>query len=495
MKKQIKRFSKSTLAVVLTLCMLLSCVTVGIISTNAAQVDSDSTGDSVFMHYSSTDTGFSSNPTTVGIDSTVTLGSVAKGAFYVRVDNQSGNQKVDNWISSVDLGSNVYDDGTSENGGYKYRRLYFGKAMTNVKFTYSGGKLTVTTEPTYTITTSAGAGGSLEASPTRAAANEQVTLTITPERGKMLDQLTVSGGVTVSGSDNTRTFTMPAQNVTANATFKNATAYTVTANQVTTGEGKIRIAISGAGSATATTGGSASLAAYSGETLTVSTTADSGFTLDKLYVNGSQVTSPHTMTISGNVTISAEFVAGSSYTNEFMAKPDNTIVGNDNLYSNITATFYDYYCDNEIGNGTEKWYTGINQWADAWVGMNGSDYDSHRRRNNTLNAALRDYAYQNGVDYPLYFGSFLGWWNKNIGDYNTNDPENYNFYHIINDSNDISGQESLGGSSKALRGLAGWKDDGTIHNYSSTGTDKNGAAMALFDKAFLSGSNSQHKNE
>ncbi len=515
MKKQIKRFSKSTLAVVLTLCMLLSCVTVGIISTNAAQVDSDSTGANVYLHYSSTDSGFSSNPTTVGIDSTVTLGSVAKGAFYVRVDNQSGNQKVDNWISSVDLGSNVYDDGTSENGGYKYRRLYFGKAMTNVKFTYSGGKLTVTTEPTYTITTSAGAGGSLAVSLANdpnnnpisgSIANEDIKITITPDRGKELDTLTVKGSdntdITVSVSGNTRTFTMPAQNVTATATFRDAESYTVTANQVTVGEGKIRIAISGAGSATATTGGSASLAAYSGETLTVSTTADSGFTLDKLYVNGSQVTSPHTVTISGNVTILAEFVAGSSYPNEFMAKPDNTIVGNDNLYSNITATFYDYYCDNEIGNGTEKWYTGINQWADAWVGMNGSDYNSHRRRNNTLNAALRDYAYQNGVDYPLYFGSFLGWWDygstyMNYDHANTDTMYSaYNFFHVINDSGDIGGGfsgQNLGGSSKALRGLAGWKDDGTIHNYKSTGTDKNGAAMALFDKDFLAGNNTQNK--
>ena len=38
MKTQIKRFSKSTLAVVLTLCMLISCMTVGIVATDAAVV-------------------------------------------------------------------------------------------------------------------------------------------------------------------------------------------------------------------------------------------------------------------------------------------------------------------------------------------------------------------------------------------------------------------------------------------------------------------------
>lgn len=45
MKTQIKRFSKSTLAVVLTLCMLVSCMTVGIIATDAAKVsDSGAVG-------------------------------------------------------------------------------------------------------------------------------------------------------------------------------------------------------------------------------------------------------------------------------------------------------------------------------------------------------------------------------------------------------------------------------------------------------------------
>ena len=38
MKKQIKRFSKSTLAVVLSLCMLLSCAVVGIVATDAANM-------------------------------------------------------------------------------------------------------------------------------------------------------------------------------------------------------------------------------------------------------------------------------------------------------------------------------------------------------------------------------------------------------------------------------------------------------------------------
>lgn len=45
MKKKTRRLSKSAFAIILSLCMLLSCMTVGFIPTDAAQTDSDSTGN------------------------------------------------------------------------------------------------------------------------------------------------------------------------------------------------------------------------------------------------------------------------------------------------------------------------------------------------------------------------------------------------------------------------------------------------------------------
>ncbi len=469
MKKQIKRFSKSTLAVVLTLCMLLSCVTVGIVSTNAAQIDGDSTGATCYLHYSTTDAGMSS-ATTKTLPFSM---SVAKGALYVRVDTNPNNSTGDRLETSTSLTDNIYDDGTSENSGYKYRRLYFGKAMSNVTFSYdeSTKVLSVSGAPTYTITTSADAGGTLSSDKSRATAGETVTLTITPERGKMLDQLTVSGGVTVSGSGNTRTFTMPAQNVTASATFKNASSYTVTANQVTVGQGKIRIAISGAGSATATTGSDATLAAYSGETLTVTAIADGGYTLDKLYVNGSEVSSPYIInSISGDVTVSAEFAAGSTLANDFYATPGSSITGNSDLYSGINATFFDYYTDNETTGG---WYTGINGQTDAWIGG-----ISERQPYKKLNQALSEYAQQNSVQYPVYFGAFNVSGYQDPGYYNSsaNSP---NWGNKINDSN------SLGGDHKSLPGLAGLDINDDMIHYSASNTTANGANMVLFDKNWL----------
>ncbi len=46
MKMNIKHYSKSTLSVVLALCMLLSCLTIGVVPTDAAKVDSEETGSS-----------------------------------------------------------------------------------------------------------------------------------------------------------------------------------------------------------------------------------------------------------------------------------------------------------------------------------------------------------------------------------------------------------------------------------------------------------------
>ena len=45
MKQRFKHFSKSTLSVILAVCMLLSCLTAGIVATNAAKMWSESVGE------------------------------------------------------------------------------------------------------------------------------------------------------------------------------------------------------------------------------------------------------------------------------------------------------------------------------------------------------------------------------------------------------------------------------------------------------------------
>ena len=75
----------------------------------------------------------------------------------------------------------------------------------------------------YDVTVTTPTNGTVTASPTRTTDGTTVTLTIAPSTGYQLSAITVKDSdnqnVTLSGTGNTRTFTMPAKNVTVTATF------------------------------------------------------------------------------------------------------------------------------------------------------------------------------------------------------------------------------------------------------------------------------------
>ena len=75
MKKRIKHLSKSTVSVILTLCMLVSCVTVGLIATDAAQL----TGENRVGAAASEDSEVAAS---VGDDSQVGTGNVIPAGTY-----------------------------------------------------------------------------------------------------------------------------------------------------------------------------------------------------------------------------------------------------------------------------------------------------------------------------------------------------------------------------------------------------------------------------
>ena len=151
-----------------------------------------------------------------------------------------------------------------------------------------------------------------------------------------------------------------------------------------------------------------------------------------------------------------------------------------NLFTGITATFFDYYVDNEVTGG---WLTGI--MAESDYKCSGYTNDPYRTY---INAALSNYA-DNNITYPLYWGN-----NKNINGDNTDATANvhpgdlFNFYLSVNNS------AKLNPPSTAMQGLAGnTLAGGNIHHYKADAADNNGAAMAFFDEDFLSGENSKNK--
>ena len=83
----------------------------------------------------------------------------------------------------------------------------------------------------YQISVNAGANGKASASKTTGVLGETVTVTATPNSGYMVDKITwTPEGGSATDITSSRSFTMPAANVTVNVTFRSALTYTVTFN-------------------------------------------------------------------------------------------------------------------------------------------------------------------------------------------------------------------------------------------------------------------------
>ena len=157
MKTKMKRHSRSVLSVVLALCMLLSCMTAGMIMTDAAKVDGESVGDTTYYLYKGTS---DNSLTQVGALPQNTV-SLAAGLNYINVtrnasswytdyewwenkNNSQGTPKVD-----VSGAKKITFDGINDRnvGSYHpyYLRMYVSKAG-DYNFSYDGSnhKLTIT---------------------------------------------------------------------------------------------------------------------------------------------------------------------------------------------------------------------------------------------------------------------------------------------------------------------------------------------------------------
>ena len=112
-------------------------------------------------------------------------------------------------------------DLSTEDGGTTWTFTVTAEDGTTEMYTI---QVTIAPLPAYTVTVAASSHGSVTVNPTSAAAGEMVTLTIAPETGYTLSGLNVADAngtaITVNGSENTYTFTMPDSAVTVAATFR-----------------------------------------------------------------------------------------------------------------------------------------------------------------------------------------------------------------------------------------------------------------------------------
>ena len=156
---------------------------------------------------------------------------------------------------------------------------------------------------------------------TTAKMGDTVALTITPAAGYTVNTVSLNDEV-VSGTGNTRTFTMPASNVTVTATY-NAINYTVTVNTAEHGSVSAKIGENDASTANM------------GNTVTLTTTPDDGYSTDSVSV-----------TYGENATVSVAKTGDNTYTFEM---PANAVT--------VSATFtaIDYTVTvNQAANGAVR---------------------------------------------------------------------------------------------------------------------------------------------
>lgn len=349
----------------------------------------------------------------------------------------------------------------------------------------------------YTITCNSAENGTLSPSVASATDGSTVTITATPDPGYTLKKLVVNYNnkdydVTTAVSNNTYTLTMPAYNVTVTATFGNTK--TIYFNNYVTQWTKV-YAYTGSGSKPGTEMtqiGSSSIYTVeipnSATTIIFSGSGGSNNEGGTITCNSSPIGNSLPTDTTYNEYKATNTSTGSASTGTWSKHTDRsnvydvtpgTSLNNSSLYSNISATLYDYYTNGEYADG---WITGIKEFT----GGRSAEYSRHNGDEYFWNpykifdTALSKYARSNSITYPLYFGNLNI---TNAGDqkveYETGNTEKfYKWCYKINNSTKLSP------NTISVTGLANESEGSSTVNHS------NGTAMAMFDEDWLSRENS-----
>jgi len=318
-----------------------------------------------------------------------------------------------------------------------------------------------------------------------------VTVTVAPDAGYKISGVTTTPSRTVSGTGNTRNFTMGSANVTLNVTiikdtsakkiyFNNNNAeYSMVSAYAEDSSGNALIGAKPGTTMTKLANSNIWVVEVPSAATKIMFTGDNGYNTDLLTIqSGTNPMYEAGFTKSSPTSSAPGWKTYTARTNEYTVSKGTTLNNNNSLFTGISATFYDYYTDNEVTNG---WFSIANDeftWRnDGWK------WNPYT----TLNGALSDYAdpanTANDITYPLYFGNLN---TVNGGDGLVSGYKNW----TLSANNSIR----LNPNSTAVQSLSGNKlANGTIRHYSSTGTNKNGNDMAMFNEDFLSGWNSKNK--
>lgn len=238
--------------------------------------------------------------------------------FFKLIKSENGSDKYygpnDSTYDIISSSSSVTAYDTFEGSG-EGNDFYFSKAGTyKIHYIVKTGKNTPSVwveENTtkYNVTVAENIKSVASVDKTEAAKGEKVTVTATPETGKVLDTVTVVGEngstpieTTVSG--NTATFTMPDQDVTVTkVTFRTANTYTVKFSSSDNTFGTVSAKHNGADFNSGTT-------VTEGDEVTFTAKPKSGYALSDWTVNGvsaSSTANPYTITVQKDTTVVANF--------------------------------------------------------------------------------------------------------------------------------------------------------------------------------------------
>ncbi len=169
--------------------------------------------------------------------------SAAEGDTVTLTVTLSDNYKLDDLsvVTDEEEPSSVSLDTVTKNKEYSFKMPAHGVTV-NASFEKEEEE-----ETEYKVTVNSSEGGTVKASPSKAAKGEEITLKVTPDENYELDSITATKengkkvSLTKASDSENRTFEMPASDVTVEATFKEKekeeeeeTKYTVTVNS---GEG------------------------------------------------------------------------------------------------------------------------------------------------------------------------------------------------------------------------------------------------------------------